>query len=61
MTTYRFTEHHDPQGYGCRWSFVQVKAPEQRQQPGNRRCPAECPASDVELDQRHQERQRQER
>jgi hypothetical protein len=52
MTVYRFTAHQDPQGFGCRWSHVQVVAPEKRVRPGNRRCPAECPTSDVETDPR---------
>jgi len=52
MTSYRFTSHLTPDGYGCRWSHVQVVAPERRVRPGNRQCPAECPASDVEIDPR---------
>ncbi len=46
---YRFTRHHRPNQTWCPWSHVSVVAPEQRSRPGNRRCPDECPASDVEV------------
>ncbi len=46
---WRFTHHRRPDGSGCLWSHVSVIAPDLRVRPGNRRCPDECPASDVEL------------
>lgn len=49
-TAYRFTQHTTADGNGCRWSAVSVKHPAERAEPGNRRCPSGCPASDVETD-----------
>jgi hypothetical protein len=46
---FRFTRHNRPSGTGCPWSHCSVVAPEQRARPGNRRCPDECPTSDVEV------------
>lgn len=50
--TYRFITHMTPgfpTGTWCPWSGVGVAAPEDRARPGNRRCPAQCPTSDVEV------------
>jgi hypothetical protein len=45
---YRFTDHKTANGAWCRWSLVDVVAPELRVTPGNTKCPWECPDSDVE-------------
>jgi hypothetical protein len=47
---FRFTRHTTASGDGCRWSGVSVKNPIDRAVFDDRRCPARCPASDVEID-----------
>jgi hypothetical protein len=48
MTKFRFTNHYKPDGTWCRWSLVDVVAPEQRAQPDDRHCAWDCPDSDIE-------------